>query len=625
MKYGLIRVAAATPDARVADLNYNCDALIAAAKAAREDGARILLLPELCLTGACLGDLFRSQALLDGAERALARFMEQTAKLSLLSIIGLPVRLEGKIYNAAAVVLSGRLLGIAPKTVLPKADMRLQSRVFSAFTGETRTVSYAGQRVPFGKDLLFTCETLPSLCIAVTLDAPSRYEGGATLLCHPTAEPCLSGSLSLRRTRLAAAAPTRILLCAGAGAGESGTDLVFASHSLIAFGGRILTETKPFSDGALLCREVDTALAQQRLFDEDCPARNETAISFALSMEETRITHPPRRLAFLPEGAEAQRERFSEILEIQARGLAARFERAYAKSGVIGVSGGLDSTLALLIAVRAADLCKMKRERILAITMPGFGTTERTKGNAEKLCEALGVSLRTIDITAAVRVHFEDIGHSEDCLDVVYENAQARERTQILMDIANAEGGLVIGTGDLSELALGFATYNGDHMSMYAPNASVPKTLMRHLVSYLADEAEQSGRKEEAAVLRDVLATPVSPELLPPKDGEITQCTESIVGPYELHDYFLYHLVRSRFSPDKILHLAEESFRDVYDRETMKGFLKLFLRRFFSQQFKRSCLPDGPAVGTVSLSPRAGFAMPSDASAALWLSTLENE
>ena len=337
------------------------------------------------------------------------------------------------------------------------------------------------------------------------------------------------------------------------------------------------------------------------------------------------VKHPPRRLSFLPEEESARKARFAEILAIQTRGLAARFTRAYAKSGVIGVSGGLDSTLALLIAVRAADLVGMKREQIVAITMPGFGTTARTKGNAERLCESLGVSLRCIDISAAVRVHFADIGHPEDRTDVVYENAQARERTQILMDIANAEGGLVIGTGDLSELALGFATYNGDHMSMYAPNAAVPKTLMRHLVSHLADEAEAAGRTEEASILKDVLATPVSPELLPPKDGEITQCTESIVGPYELHDYFLYHLVRNRFSPDKILRLAAESFKGTYDKETVKGFLRIFIRRFFSQQFKRSCLPDAPYIGTVTLSPRGGFAMPSDASAALWLAALENE
>jgi NAD+ synthase (glutamine-hydrolysing) len=285
----------------------------------------------------------------------------------------------------------------------------------------------------------------------------------------------------------------------------------------------------------------------------------------------------------------------------------------------------LDSTLALLIAVRAADLAGMKREQIVAITMPGFGTTARTKGNAERLCEALGVSLRAIDITAAVRVHFADIGHPEDLLDVVYENAQARERTQILMDIANAEGGLVIGTGDLSELALGFATYNGDHMSMYAPNAAVPKTLMRYLVSHLADEAEANGRQTEAAVLRDVLATPVSPELLPPKDGEIAQCTENIVGPYELHDYFLYHLVRNHFSPEKILRLAVESFKGVYDKETVKGWLKIFLRRFFAQQFKRSCLPDGPRIGSVTFSPRGGFVMPSDAKNALWMADLDNE
>ena len=625
MKHGLIRVAAAQPKARVADLTYNCEEAILAAKAAQKDGARILVFPELCLCGACLGDLYFSEALNAAAEAALARYMEETAALPLLSVIGLPAAIEGKIYNAAAVTLGGRLLGLVPRCRIPRGDLRMQDRTFSEGAAAPRAVRFAGQETVFGASLLFICDALPSLRLAVCMDDPARYEGSATLLCVPTAEPAGAGSADLRRTRLAAAAPARILLSANAGAGESGTDLIFASHAILAFGGRFLSETEPFADGALLCREVDTKLAEHRLAGIRGESRGETAVSFSLPFEETRITHPPRRLSFLPEEESARKARFAEILAIQTRGLAARFTRAYAKSGVIGVSGGLDSTLALLIAVRAADLVGMKREQIVAITMPGFGTTARTKGNAERLCESLGVSLRCIDISAAVRVHFADIGHPEDRTDVVYENAQARERTQILMDIANAEGGLVIGTGDLSELALGFATYNGDHMSMYAPNAAVPKTLMRHLVSHLADEAEAAGRTEEASILKDVLATPVSPELLPPKDGEITQCTESIVGPYELHDYFLYHLVRNRFSPDKILRLAAESFKGTYDKETVKGFLRIFIRRFFSQQFKRSCLPDAPYIGTVTLSPRGGFAMPSDASAALWLAALENE
>ena len=625
MKHGLIRVAAITPEARVADVIYNTEAAIRAAKAAAEDGARILILPELCLTGACLGDLYVSEALAKSAEDALVLYIKETAALSLLSVVGLPARIGGRIYNAAAVVYGGKLLGLVPRCKIPRADLRWQDRIFSAGETGVRTVSFAGTSVSFGASLLFTCETLPSLRMAVCMDDPTRYEGDATLLCVPTAEPIAAGSLALRRNRLAAASKNRILICANAGAGESGTDLVFAAHSLLAFDGRILNESEPFADGTLLCREVDATLAEQRLRTEAAAYKEETSVFFALPMEETRITNPPRKLSFLPEGEDAKKERFAEILEIQTRGLAARFTRAYAKSGVIGVSGGLDSTLALLIAVRAADLAGMPRERIIAVTMPGFGTTARTKGNAERLCEALGVSLRAIDITAAVRVHFADIGHPEDLLDVVYENAQARERTQILMDIANAEGGLVIGTGDLSELALGFATYNGDHMSMYAPNAGVPKTLMRYLVSHLADLAEAAGNAEEAVVLRDVLATPVSPELLPPKDGEIAQCTENIVGPYELHDYFLYHLVRNHFAPDKILRLAKESFKGVYDEETIKGWLKIFLRRFFAQQFKRSCLPDGPRIGSVTFSPRGGFVMPSDASAALWLSSLDNK
>ncbi len=625
MKHGLIRVAAVTPAARVADLTYNCNAAVAAAKKAAEDGARILTLPALSLTGACLGDLYFSEALIRAARGALLRFMKETEALPLLSVIGLPVSYEGRLYNASAVVYGGRLLGIVPKKRIPRGDALSEDRIFSPWSTDTQRISFFDSEVPCGTDLLFSCDSMPALRIAVCPDGAEGYEGSATLLIVPTAEPCTAGSLSLRRTRMAAASPCRILVSANAGAGESGTDLVFASHSLLAFGGRVICESTPFGDTEMLCREVDVALAESRLQGERLPCAAQTQVRFTLPVEETRITHPPKKLSFLPESEAARKERFAEILEIQTRGLAARFERAYAKSGVIGVSGGLDSTLALLVAVRAADRVGMDRARIIAITMPGFGTTARTKGNAEKLCESLGVTLRTVDITAAVRVHFADIGHKEDDRNVVYENAQARERTQILMDVANAEGGLVIGTGDLSELALGFATYNGDHMSMYAPNADVPKTLMRHLVSYLADEAEKTGEGEQARVLRDILATPVSPELLPPKDGEIVQCTESIVGPYELHDYFLYHLVRNRFAPDKILRLACESFKGLYDKDSVKGYLKIFLRRFFSQQFKRSCLPDGPKIGAVTLSPRGGFVMPSDASAALWLDALESE
>ena len=625
MKHGLIRIAAVTPPARVADIEYNLAAALAAAADAERDGARILALPELSLTGACLGDLFFSEALLSAAKDALLTFAKKTAALPLATVVGLPLSFEGKLYDASAVVFGGRVLGIVPKCGFDRAEATGADRVFSEWEGKTRTLSLGGACVPIGTDLVFACDTLPSLRFAVKPTGAAAYRGSATLLIVPTAEPFVAGSLALRRTRLAAVSDARIVLSANAGAGESGTDLVFAAHGAIAFGTRIVAETAPFADGELLCREVDVALAESRLAPKRFAAAEQTEIVFSLPLEKTRITHPPRMLSFLPEGEEAQNERFCEILAVQARGLAARLQRAYAKSAVIGVSGGLDSTLALMIAAAAADLSKMPRERIIAITMPGFGTTARTKGNAEKLCEALGVSLRAIDITAAVRVHFKDIGHSEDTLDVVYENAQARERTQILMDIANAEGGLVIGTGDLSELALGFATYNGDHMSMYAPNAGVPKTLMRYLVAHLADKAEAEGRTEEAEVLRDVLATPVSPELLPPKDGEIAQCTESIVGPYELHDYFLYHLVRNRFAPDKILRLAAESFKGVYEKDVIKGWLRIFLRRFFAQQFKRSCLPDGPKVGSVTFSPRGGFAMPSDATAALWLASLDNE
>ncbi len=638
MTDGFIRVGAASPSLRVANPAENLRAHLAAAKEAAQAGVKVLVFPELSLSTYTCSDLFFQTALRRACEDALSAFAAQTAALDLISFVGLPVAVDGKLYNCAAAVSGGRILGLVPKTNIPNYSEFYEKRHFAAAPEVTRTILFAGQEVAFGTRLLFACREMPELKIAAEIcedlwvpvpPSCAHAAAGATVIVNLSASDELVGKPAYRRNLIAmhAARTVSTYIYADAGEGESGTDMVFSGNSLISENGRVTAEAQPFSDLPLISGEVDL----QRLLAERArintfaskDSENYLSVPFSLRVTETALSRAESRTPFIPADQAGRAERCELILNIQSRALAGRITRAHAKSLVIGVSGGLDSTLALLVAVRAADRAGLDRKQVIAVTMPGFGTTKRTKGNAEKLSDELGVTLRCVNIARAVKVHFKDIGHDPENKNVVYENAQARERTQILMDIANAEGGLVVGTGDLSELALGWATYNGDHMSMYAVNAGVPKTLVRHLVAFEADRFEADGRKKAAATLRDILDTPVSPELLPPKDGEIAQCTEELVGPYELHDYFLYYFVRFGFSPRKILRMAKASFEGVYDGETVRKWLTVFIRRFFAQQFKRSCLPDGPKVGSICLSPRADWRMPSDADVSVWLEELK--
>ena len=629
MKDGFIRVGAACPTSRLANPTYTIEEAIKLTRTAASDGVKVLVFPELSVTGATCADLFFQTTLLDRAQAALAHYMEQTRDKDIVCILGVPVAHEGKLYDCAAVVCRGELLGLTVKA--PDAHSPLQdTRYFSSAPAEVCTLTYAGQRTRLGAHLLFPCTTMPSLVIAPVFGSDEQTVrdacvAGATLIADLDASPELIGAAEARRTVLSAY--TMRHTCAGiyanAGEGESGTDYLFAGQRLLMDRGRTVAASAPFDTSASLVAELDldriVSERRKRASVSEHANAAYTACPFTLTVTETALTHPPRRFPFVPSDPAELRARCALTLDMQARALAARVERSHARCAVLGISGGLDSTLALLVAVRAMDILLRERTSVIAVTMPCFGTTVRTKSNAEALTEQLGATLRTVDIKASVSRHFEDIRHAQDAFDVVYENAQARERTQVLMDIANAEGGLVVGTGDLSELALGWATYNGDHMSMYAVNADVPKTLIRHIVDYCAQQAEADGDADVAATLRDVLETPVSPELLPPKDGEIAQCTEGLVGPYELHDYFLYHTVRYGYTPSKLCRLAVATFRGVYEEDVIRSWLTVFLRRFFSQQFKRSCLPDGPKIGSVGLSPRGDFRMPSDADSTEWV------
>ncbi len=629
MKNGFIKVAAATPTVCIANPATNTERMIASAKKAERQGVRVLLFPELSLTGCTCADLFFSRTLLDGAREALRSYVAETAALDLLSIVGLPVERMGKLYDCAALCLRGELLGFVPKTNLCIRDARYFASADQL--PDDATISFDGKEVPFGARVTFSCREMQDLRIGVeigdTLLTPLSAD--ATVICNLAASSETVGADVNRRQMLKAQSATLAagILYATAGNGESTTDHVFGGHKLICENGVLLAEELPFSDVDLLCSEIDVeAIAQERRranrFSTE-PTGYRT-VFFSLPITQTTLTRKLDRFPFLPTEQSEYEQHFKTILSIQSRGLRQRIECAHASKLVLGISGGLDSTLALLVAARALDLLGRPHSDILAVTMPCFGTTGRTKNNATQLCEELETSFRCVDIFDAVKQHFEDIGHDANDHDVTYENSQARERTQILMDIANDCGGMVVGTGDLSELALGWATYNGDHMSMYGVNAGIPKTLVRHLVSYCADCFEKDGKQTVAAVLRDILDTPVSPELLPADEqGEIAQKTEDLVGPYELHDFYLYHLLRGGCSPEKLYRLAQYAWGDKYSNETLKKWLKILLRRFFTQQFKRSCLPDGPKVFAVGLSPRGDWMMPSDASYAAWLSEAE--
>ena len=636
MTDGFIKTAAGTIDVQVADVQTNTDTILARVRQADAAGVDLLTLPELCLTGYTCGDLFFSDCLLGAVEPALARILEQTAALSTVFTVGLPLRFGGKLYNCAAVVHAGRLLGVVPKTYLPNYGEFYEQRQFSSASvlgGNIYDLTLCGQSVPFGTDLLFACAELSDytfgieLCEDLWVPCPPSTRltaGGAAIIANLSASDEVIGKADYRRM-LVSATSARLAcgyIYCSASPTESTQDMVFSRHHLIAENGTILAENEPFADAELTITEIDV----QRLMHERHRTTSYDAVPglrqivFHQSLRRTQLTRPVAPNPFVPPYDDQLRARAEAILRIQSQGLKKRIEHTHAKTVVLGISGGLDSTLALLVCVRAFDLCGRSRKQIQCVTMPCFGTTKRTKSNAVKLCEELGVSVQEVNITAAVRQHFADIGHDESVHDVTYENCQARERTQVLMDIANQSGGLVIGTGDLSELALGWATYNGDHMSMYAVNCSVPKTLVRYIVQY---EAASSAPALQA-VLLDILDTPVSPELLPAdENGQIAQKTEDLVGPYELHDFFLYHTLRFGTRPRKLFRMAKYAYAGKYDDETIRHWLKTFCRRFFQQQFKRSCIPDGPKVGSVTLSPRGDWRMPSDASSRLWLSEAE--
>ena len=634
MKYGFIKACAVSPSLRVADCPYNAEMTIEAMKKAAQDGCQLAVFPELGLTGYTCGDLFLQQPLLSAAEAALQEILAASEALNLVALVGLPVTVDAKLYNCAAAVCRGKLLGLVPKSHIPNYGEFYEKRHYCAAPAGVKELSFAGQKTLFGTKLLFRCENMPEFTLAAEvcedLWAPlppstAHALAGATVIANLSASDETVGKAEYRRA-LTSQQSARLLcayLYADAGHGESTTDMVFSGHNLICENGALLAESKPFGAG-LACTELDLGRLhseRRRNTSFEPEAGGYEIVSFALTPVDVSLTRPISPTPFVPADDGARAERCELILQMQADGLAKRIEHAHAKTAVIGISGGLDSCLALLVSVHAMKKLGRPMQDVLAVTMPCFGTTKRTRSNAEILCQELGVRFQEISIAGTVRSHFADIGQSETSFDVTFENGQARVRTLELMDLANRTGGLVVGTGDLSELALGWATYNGDHMSMYGVNAGIPKTLVRHIVRYEADSAKSPALRD---VLLDILDTPVSPELLPAKEnGEIAQQTESLVGPYELHDFYLYYVLRFGFSPAKIYHLAKAALGDRYSDEVLLHWLKNFYRRFFQQQFKRSCLPDGPKVGTVTLSPRGDWRMPSDACVSVWQKELD--
>lgn len=636
--HGYVRVGVCTPACRVADVAFNCEQIRKVVAASSD--CRFFVFPELCLTAYTCGDLFYQPLLIEQARKALLQLAEFTAERRVTMVVGAPVAHRGRLYNCAAFLSGGRVLGLVPKQFLPNTQEFYEERWFSSAADlHDAELQWDGMAIPFGTDLLFCAEGLPDCLIGIeicedvwTANPPSGRMAiaGATLLLNLSASPEILGKMEYRRA-LVQSQSARCLaayLYASSGPGESSTDLVFSGHSLIAENGTVLAETERFRfDSQLAVADIDIErLVNERFKNNSFGFSRQAAafrvIDFSLTdLNTVRLQRPIAAMPFVPPAAQERAHRCHEIFEIQTTGLAKRLLHTGSKRAVIGISGGLDSTLALLVVVKAFDKLGYDRAGIETVTMPGFGTTARTRGNAERLAELLGTRLRVIPIDAAVRQHFADIGHDETVHDITYENAQARERTQILMNIANQVGGLLIGTGDLSELALGWCTYNGDHMSMYAVNTGVPKTLVRYLVDWCAD-SEFSG--DIAAILHDVGETPVSPELLPPhENGDIRQRTEDTVGPYLLHDFYLFNVVRMQYRPTKIFFLARQAFEGQFNDQQLLFWLRTFYRRFFSQQFKRSCLPDGPKVGSLVLSPRGDWRMPSDACAELWLEDLK--
>ncbi|MCR5732643.1 MAG: NAD(+) synthase [Sphaerochaetaceae bacterium] len=629
MKDGFVRIAAVSPQLRVVDCDFNSDNIIEKVKEADSKQVKLLVFPELSITSYTANDLFKQDVLLEASLDSLARIAEETRECDVLFYVGLPIRVEGKLYNTAAALFHGEVLCFIPKTNLPNYDEFYEKRWFTpAFSG-IRSINFRGKSVPFGTDIIIRDPSIDGFSVACEIcedlwvpQPPSTRHAlaGANIIVNLSASDELIGKEEYRRDMIKVMSGRLIstYIYASAGEGESTTDMVFTAHNMIVENGSILNEEN-FAGDDLLVAETDVfKLLHERMNTSTYPdVKDEGYLKIDIKLERVdyKLTRHFSRYPFVPSGEKERVERCEKIITLQSLGLKKRIKHTNAKSAVVGLSGGLDSTLALLVTVKAFDMLGRDRKDIIAVTMPCFGTTKRTRSNAELLATALKVSFKEVNITKSVRQHFEDIGHDESVTDVTYENSQARERTQVLMDIANQCGGLVIGTGDLSELALGWATYNGDHMSMYGVNASIPKTLVRYLVKYFADN-NYSGASES---LYDILATPVSPELLPAKgDGTISQVTEDLVGPYELHDFFLFYIVRLGFAPKKVLRLAVHSFEGVYEEEFIKKWLSVFTRRFFAMQFKRSCLPDGPKVGSVTFSPRSDWRMPSDAVRTLW-------
>ena len=634
MNQGFVKVAAVTPDIRVADTAYNTENICRMIDETVKEGAKIIVFPELCVTGYTCSDLFTQDILLQDARKAMFEIAEYTTGKDALIFVGLPMAVDGELYNVAAALNQGRILGLTTKSFLPNYGEFYEMRQFRRGPKKARMICLNGREIPFGPQLLFAAEGMEELIVSAEIcedvwsPIPPSIQAareGATVIVNCSASDETIGKASYRRSLIEGQSARLICgyIYANAGEGESTTDLVFGGHNIIAENGTTLAKSKRFENSAIYTEiDVKRLLSERRKNTTFQAAEEKTLmrIPFEIRKEETKLTRPFPSRPFVPSVMSERAKRCEEILTIQAMGLKKRLAHAHAKSAVVGISGGLDSTLALLVSAKAFDALGMDRKGIVAVTMPCFGTTDRTYQNACKMSQKLGATLREIPVGAAVEQHFKDIGHNPEDHSVTYENSQARERTQVLMDVANQAGGIVIGTGDMSELALGWATYNGDHMSMYGVNASVPKTLVRHLVHYYADTCEDEELKN---VLYDVLDTPVSPELLPPKDGEIAQKTEDLVGPYELHDFYLYYLLRFGYEPSKIYRIARYAFAGEYDDATIYKWLYTFCRRFFIQQFKRSCLPDGPKVGTVALSPRGDWRMPSDACAAGWLRDLE--
>lgn len=632
MQHGFIRVASATPSIKIADCIHNGQEILALINEANMENCKLIVFPELCLTGYTCGDLFNQSLLIDSALQQLLHITEETANLDIISIVGLPFAEGSQLYNCGAVIHKGEILGLVPKANVPNYSEFYEARNFTPYNGESKYVSIGKMQVCFGS-VIFKCSNFPEFTFGIEIcedlwvpvaKSINLALSGANIICNLSASNEIVGKKDYR-TMLVQQHSAQLVcayIYADAGEGESTTDLVFAGHKIIAENGKILAQSDLFHTG-LTYADIDLQLLTQdrRHRNTYNAIEGKMTIYFEISkvlyesLKRDYSNHP-----FVPKESKVLADRCKDILDIQTAGLKQRLLHTGLKCVVLGISGGLDSTLALLVAVRAFNGLKLPMKGIIGVTMPCFGTTDRTYNNAVSLCHELGITFKEIPILQAVTQHFTDIGHDIDNHDITYENSQARERTQVIMDIANQNSGLVIGTGDLSELALGWATYNGDHMSMYGVNCSIPKTLVRYLVSYYA----QISNDKLKNVLNDVLDTPVSPELLPPNEGEISQKTENIVGPYELHDFYLYYMLRFGFEPDKIFRLTKIAFNDCYDDKTILGWLKVFYKRFFAQQFKRSCLPDGPKVGTVSLSPRGDFRMPSDACVKIWLDRIDN-